>query len=68
MPRTSERAHALEVIDAAIESAACAYLLASDEEQEEDEEDHIRDLVAIQPSMQPNAQSLPLPNVDCCVE
>ena len=54
MPRTSERAQALEDIDAAIEVAAYAYLLGSDEveeeeveELEESEAEHIQGLLAI---------------------
>ena len=39
MPRTSERACALASIDDAIESATCAYLLASDEDDNENEYD-----------------------------
>jgi len=54
MPRTSDRAHILEDIDAAIEIAACSYLLVSDEvgeievEEEEEEEEHIQDLLEVQ--------------------
>ncbi|RPB28319.1 hypothetical protein L211DRAFT_375731 [Terfezia boudieri ATCC MYA-4762] len=43
----------LKDIDAAIETAACSYLLASDEAEEEDieeqiEDEHIQDLLAVQ--------------------
>jgi len=44
----ANQTNALEGIDAVIESAACTYLLASDEEEEEYEEDHIPELIAIQ--------------------
>jgi len=54
MPRTSERAQALEDFDAAIEVAAYAYLLGSDEVEEEEveeleeiEAEHIQDLLAV---------------------
>jgi len=54
MPQTSEKAEALEDIDAAIVVAAYAYLLASDEVEEEEveeleeiEEEHIQDLLAV---------------------
>jgi len=53
MPQTSEKAQALEDIDAAIVVAAYAYLLASEveeeevEELEETEEEHIQDLLAV---------------------
>jgi len=39
MPRTSEKAQALEDLDAAIEVAVYAYLLASDEVEEEEIEE-----------------------------
>jgi len=53
MPRTSERTQALQDIDAAIEVAAYAYLLGSDEVEEEEVEEleeieeHIQDLLAV---------------------
>ena len=44
MPRTSERACTLASIDDAIESAACAYLLPSDDDYNENKmEDDIDD-------------------------
>jgi len=48
MPRTSEEAHALEDIEASLETAACAYILASDSEEEEELEDDIEDLLLVQ--------------------
>ncbi|KAF8447048.1 hypothetical protein BGX38DRAFT_1142992 [Terfezia claveryi] len=53
MPRISERAQTLQDVDAAVEIAACTYLLASDEVEEEEieeeiEEEHIYDLLAVQ--------------------
>ncbi|KAF8454416.1 hypothetical protein BGX38DRAFT_1141107 [Terfezia claveryi] len=51
MPRTSERAQLLHDIDAALEIAACSYLLASDEAEDEIEEEsnaeHIQDLLEV---------------------
>jgi len=52
MPRTSERAHVLEDIDAVIEIAACSHLLVSDEgggiDVEEEGEEHTQDLLEVQ--------------------
>ena len=43
-----KRAQAPADIDAALQSAACTYLLASGREEEEQEEEHIQDLLAVQ--------------------
>ena len=51
MPRTSERACALASIDDAIESATCAYLLASDEDMDDTDEEDIEDLLAMRESL-----------------
>jgi len=47
MPRTSERAHVLGDIDAAIEIALCSYILVSDEVGEIEVEEHIQDLLEV---------------------